>query len=484
LWLEKFIFWLKGSRLPQKWERWCIFTGESIVAGYLLASLGLGVLFKSKADTIEGFLVANRNMGTWLLAFTFGATYFSSVVIVVGGMWGYLWGTWSLVIPVLNVILGVLVTFKLIGSRISVLGHKLKALTIPELLARVHGSKGLQVYLGSMAAIGLTLYAATVVAGASVMLATVLGLSLTSSAVILVSIIAAYVVLSGMYGIVWTDALQGIVMATGVALLAGAAVSIAGTKQVALQSTLETTRFPGLDLLFDIALITSIAVWGLPQMLNRFYTVREKKVVDRASLIALGFATIVTFGSYISGILARSILGSVPAPKVVPLMAESLLGPWGAALIAAAIIAASMSTMDSIGLTVGSSVAYDVLGRRDVSSVRLVSSLVMLGVLGVVIAMFNAPSSLSHTLTSVFKLGWSITGIAFIPPVLSMVTGRGTRRSVIAGSLAGAAVVLLYGLSGLASFALPLRHLSFTLALTVSLIVSLLPRGGGEGWPS
>ncbi|MEB3757147.1 MAG: hypothetical protein GSR79_09890 [Desulfurococcales archaeon] len=416
-------------------------------------------------------------MGTWLLAFTFGATYFSSVVIVVGGMWGYLWGSWSLIIPVLNVTLGVLVTFKLIGAKISVLGDRLKALTIPELLARIHGSSTLQSYLGSMAAIGLTLYAATVVAGASVMLATILNITLTTSAVILVSIIAAYVVLSGMYGIVWTDALQGVVMAAGVALLAGAAVMASGTHSQGIETAVVSSKFPGLDLLLDIAIITSIAVWGLPQMLNRFYTVKEEKVVSRASLIALGFATLVTFGSYASGIIARSLLGSVPPPKVIPILAESLLGPWGAGIMAAAIIAASMSTMDSIGLTVGSSVAYDVMGEKDVRSVRLISSIVMLAVLGIVIGMFNAPSSLSNTLTGIFKLGWSITGIAFIPPVLSMVTRRGTRRSVIAGSVIGIALVALYGLSGITGLTLPLQHLSFTISLTISLAISLLPKG-------
>ncbi|MCE4615021.1 MAG: hypothetical protein F7B60_05800 [Desulfurococcales archaeon] len=417
-------------------------------------------------------------MGTWLLAFTFGATYFSSVVIVVGGMWGYLWGSWSLLIPLLNVTLGVLVTFKLIGPKVSVLGDKLKALTIPELLAKTHKTGILQSYLGSMAAIGLTLYAATVVAGASVMLATVLNITLTASAVILVSVIAAYVVLSGMYGIVWTDALQGVVMATGVALLAGAAITVSGVKAAVIQSTPLSSKFPGLDLLLDIAIITSVAVWGLPQMLNRFYTVKEEKVVNKAGLIALGFAILVTFGSYSSGIMARSLLGSVPPPKVIPLLAESLLGPWGAAIMAAAIIAASMSTMDSIGLTVGSSLAYDLLGKRDVRSVRLISSAVMIAVLAIVIGMFNIPSALSNTLTSVFKLGWSITGIAFIPPVLSMVTGRGNRESVLVGSVTGILSVLLYSAAGLLGFSLPFNHLSFTISLAISLIISLLPRGG------
>jgi Na+/proline symporter len=152
----------------------------------------------------------------------------------------------------------------------------------------------------------------------------------------------------------------------------------------------------------------------------------------------------------------------------------------GAGVMAAAIIAASMSTMDSIGLTVGSSVAYDVLGKKDVKSVRLISSIVMIAVLGIVIGMFNIPSTLSSTLTSVFMLGWSITGIAFIPPVLSMVMNRGTRRSVLAGSLVGIVVVLLYGTAGLIGISLPLSHLSFTLSLIISTAITLTPRGAAR----
>ncbi len=454
--------------------RWSVFTGESLVAGYLLASLGLGVLFKSKADSIEGFLVANRSMGKWLLAFTFGATYFSSVVIVVGGMWGYLWGAWSLVIPVLNVILGVYFTFNFIGKKIAVIGAESGSLTIPELAARLGGGRGMRLYLAAMAAVGLTIYAATVASGAAVMVSSVMHMGLESSALLVVAIIGAYVVMSGMYGIVWTDALQGIVMALGVALLLTAAIGHGGSGMDTSLFTRVSKSFPGLDLLLDIAVLTSVAVWGLPQLLNRFYTVRDEETVGKAGLVALVFASIVTFGSYITGIIARSVLPpGTPPPKVVPLMAQHLLGAVGSSIIAAAIIAASMSTMDSIGLTVGSALAYDILGRRDTRSVRAFSGLMMAAVLGLVALIFSAPQNLAGSLTHVFKLGWSITGVAFIPSVIAITTGRGSPARIVAGSLAGTGIVLVYGIAGLLGFSVPLHNLSFTIAATIASLIVL-----------
>ncbi len=79
---------------------------ELVLIAYLALSLVIGFIFKSKADTVKGFLVANKEIGEWLLTFTFGATYFSSVVIVVGGAWAFLWRGNSMVIPLMNVLVG------------------------------------------------------------------------------------------------------------------------------------------------------------------------------------------------------------------------------------------------------------------------------------------------------------------------------------------------------------------------------------------
>jgi len=451
---------------------------ESVIAAYLAASLAFGAAFKSKADTIQGFLVANRKIGNWLLAFTFGATYFSSVVIVVGGAWAYMWGQASLIIPVFNVVLGALATFILFGQRINRLSRIHDALTIPELFGKIYSSKGLQRLLGLMTAIGLTLYAVTVISGAAAMVGTVFHIDLATAAFIIAVLMAVYVALGGMYSVVWTDTLQGLMMAGGVTALLVISLSRVGgiTALEAAKPALPPEKI-NTRLIFDLALLTSIAVWGLPQLVNRFYTARSPGIVRRATGIATLFAFIVTYSSFLSGLAAAELLRNNPPPdplKAIPTLAGMVLGPIGAAVFSGAVLAAAMSTADSIALTTGSAVVYDVLGIRSTRALRVASFLAMITAAAIAVATLSLPKELAHAVTTIFKTGWTLTAGAFLAPVVTTVLGVRSREAVVASAVAGAATALAYGVAKAARVALPLADMSFTVTTIVSFAVYIV----------
>ena len=449
---------------------------EAVLIAYLALSLAIGFIFKEKADTIKGFLVANREIGEWLLAFTFGATYFSSVVIVVGGAWAFLWGSPSLIIPVFNVILGALLTFILIGIKISALSEKFDTLTVPELFAKAYNHKGLQRLMGFVTAIGLTLYAATVISGAAAMVGTVFKIDLATAAFIIAGVMAVYVALGGMYSVVWTDAIQGIIMALGVLAL----VTLASSKVGGIAGLNEAKPFlpPNkidLNLIFDLALLTSIAVWGLPQLINRFYTAKSPRVVKRSTVIATLFAFIVTYSSFLSGLAASEILDKPVHPlKAIPTLAKVLMGPVGAAVFSAAVLAAAMSTADSISLTVGSAIAYDMFGIKNTKVLRVLSFLSMIIAAVIAVLTLTLPKELAGAVTTIFKTGWTLTAGAFVVPVLATVFNKGTRASVVASSLVGAGVALAYGLGRAFKYPIPYSDLSFAITIISSAFVFLI----------
>ncbi len=462
-----------------------VLVDAGVVATYFAVSLALGALFKSKADTIRGFLVANREIGDWLLAFTFGATYFSSVVIVVGGSWAYMWGDISLVVPLANVALGVLVTFILVGSRVARLSNRFDALTVPELFYKVYGVRSMRLLLAGVTSLGLLFYAATVLAGAAVTLSTILRMDIVTSALIVATVVAVYVALGGMYSVVWTDALQGVVMASGIAALLALAFARTGGGFVAGTAPLK----PVSPLLIaDLALLTSIAVWGLPQLLNRFYTVPSQRVVCRATGLAAVFAFIVSYGAFLAGFAARSIVPGVPPLKAVPELARVLMGATGSAVFLAAVLAASMSTADSVALTIASSVVYDIVGSRRTIMLRLASLLAVLAALGISLASLLAPKDVAMAVTTVFKTGWSMVAGAYLVPVLALIAGSKRRLAMMASSIAGSATALAYGLCRALGRPLPLTELSFSMTILVSalayVLVALAERGvAGEGLP-
>ncbi len=445
---------------------------EIVLVIYLAASLALGAIFKSKADTIKGFLVANREIGRWLLALTFGATYFSSVVIVVGGAWAYMWGSDSLIIPVFNVVIGALLTFIFIGKKINDLSEKYDALTVPELFAKVNKSRNLQRFLGAVTAVGLTLYAATVISGAAAMVGTVFKIRLDVAAFIIATVMAVYVALGGMYSVVWTDALQGMIMAIGILALALISTSQAGgiNGLEAAKPALPQTLNP--RLIVDLALLTSIAVWGLPQLINRFYTAKDPAVVRKATGIATLFAFIVTFGSFLSGLAATKVLATPPKEplKAIPTLVASVMGTAGAAVFSAAVLAAAMSTADSIALTTGSAIAYDIFGIRRTNVLRIVSFLSMIAAAVIAVITLRLPTQLAGAVTAIFKTGWTLTAGAFIAPVLALVLNKNDRAAVIASALAGASVALAYGLAKAMKMKVPFADMSFAVTVCVALI--------------
>ncbi|BEP16667.1 sodium:solute symporter [Pyrofollis japonicus] len=411
-----------------------------LITAYLATSLAIGVAVKDRAASLKGFLVANRSMRDWVLAFTFGATYFSSVVMIVGSSWAYAWGPIALIIPLANILVGALLAFIVVGEKVNKLSRRLDALTVPELLAKIHGSKGLQRFLGAIVATGLLLYLVTVASGTAVVMAKALHIGLPVAAAIVAAVLAGYVALGGMYSVILTDVIQGIIMASIVGVLAYASLARLGA------SSLDATPpLHGVSTLivFDLAMLTSLAVWGLPQLINRFYTVPSTKAVRRAAGMATMFAFIVALGSFIAGLAARH-LASVDKPiDAMPALAGSLLGETGLAVLAAAVLAASMSTADSVALTAASALVYDLAGRKSATAMRVVSAGIVVAATLAAVAVLALPKTVYQAVTAVFKTGWTLTAGAMLVPVLAGVLGDRDPMAAKTAAISGAAMALL-----------------------------------------
>ncbi len=447
----------------------------SVVAAYLAASLAIGVAVKDKAATLKGFLVAHRSMRDWMLAFTFGATYFSSVVMIVGSSWAYAWGPLSLVIPLANIAIGALLAFIVVGERVNKLSRRYDALTIPELVARLHGEEGLQKLLGVIVSLGLLLYLVTVAGGVAVVLSSALHIGLGVSAAIIAAVLAGYVALGGMYSVVLTDVLQGVIMASIVGVVAFLALGKAGP--ASLDSV--AAKPPSTLLIVDLALLTSLAVWGLPQLLNRFYTVPSTRAVRRATGLATFFAFIVALGSFLAGLAAHQLASPSKPIDALPSLVASLLGEPGLAILAAAVLAAAMSTADSVALTAASAIVYDAIGSRDPGKLRVASAGIVMAATLAAIAVLSLPKTIYMALTGVFKAGWSLTAGALLVPILAAIMGHrdpvAAKVSAIAGATAALTITATRVATSLAHVKPPIAlldvfMLSFTITITISAI--------------
>ena len=119
----------------------------------------------------------------------------------------------------LNIFVGIFIAFVFLAPRARRMGHHLDAHTFPEFLARRFESKFIQVFAGLVIFLFIPLYAAAVLIGGSLFIETQFGIPYEVALLVFSVIIASYVVVGGLKGVMYSDALQGTIMFIGMVAL-------------------------------------------------------------------------------------------------------------------------------------------------------------------------------------------------------------------------------------------------------------------------
>ena len=74
---------------------------------FFAVMIGIGIMTRKKANSVEGFVLGGRNAGPWLTAFGYGTSYFSAVVFIgYAGQFGWKYGVASTWIGIGNAVIG------------------------------------------------------------------------------------------------------------------------------------------------------------------------------------------------------------------------------------------------------------------------------------------------------------------------------------------------------------------------------------------
>jgi SSS family solute:Na+ symporter len=125
---------------------------------------------------------------------------------------------------------------------------------------------------------------------------------------IIMVITAVYLILGGYFAVTVTDFIQGFIMLAGAVLMA---IIISG-KAGGITNSIQTVSLnyykhvyavakPDYLMLFAIVFMTSFGAWGMPQMIQKFYSVKNEKVIKLAAFTTLFFALVITTCAYYTG---------------------------------------------------------------------------------------------------------------------------------------------------------------------------------------
>jgi SSS family solute:Na+ symporter len=343
-----------------------------VIGAYLLAAVAIGVVAYRRTDrSAEDFYLAGRTLGTVVLLFTTFATLLSAFTFFGGPNLAYSAGPeWILVMGLMDGVLFALLWY-VIGYKQWLVGREHGYVTLGEMLGDRFDSTLLRVLVAGFSLFWLFPYVMLQQKGAGQAVA-----GLTNGAVpfwvgagAITLFMVAYVVVSGMRGVAWTDTLQGafmLVLVWGAVAWVLAAVGGLGEASDALVANRPEFADLGGGLytpewMLSTAVSIAFGVTMFPQINQRFFAARSKTVLKRTFTLWPVLVVLLFVPAFMLGAWAAGLGVAVPeGGNVVPALLNEYTPAWFAALVIAGALAAMMSSSDSMLLSGASYLTRDV----------------------------------------------------------------------------------------------------------------------------
>ena len=472
---------------------------------FVAMTVAVGIYCRRRATSVNSFVLGGRSVGPWLTAFAYGTSYFSAVIFVgYSGQFGWKYGIASTFIGVGNALIGSLLAWVILGRRTRVMTHHLDASTMPEFFEKRFDSKPLKIAAAIITFVFLIPYTASVYNGLSRLFGMAFGIDYTWCVLAMAALTAVYVILGGYTATAINDFLQGLIMLVGICAVIGAVLSGKGGFMEAMTSLSQIpseatgtaanmqgaySSFFGPDPLglLGVVILTSLGTWGLPQMVQKFYSIKHENDIKKGAIISTLFAFVVAGGSYFLGGFGR-LFGDVVeynngAPvydSIIPSMLETLpdilIG-----IVIILVLSASMSTLSSLVLTSSSTLTLDLLRgsiiknmseKKQLLSIRILVAVFI--VISAVIAIMQYHSA-NAFIAQLMGISWGALAGAFLAPFLyGLYMKRVTKAAVWVCFITGVGLTVSNMFIGFIDSPINAGAIAMTLGLIIVPIVSYL----------
>lgn len=451
-----------------------------VLVAYAVMMIVIICLTAKKNLSLNGFLLGGRNIGPWMSAFSYGASYFSAVIIIgYSGSMGWNMGLSAIWCGIGNALVGSLLAWSLLAKPTRRMGERLQVGTIPGFFEKRYQSKTLKVIASLMIFVFLLPYSASVYKGLGNMFTKAFGFDYTWCVIGIALLSSLYLFAGGYKATAITDFIQGLIMLVGIIAVVFYVVRAAGGVTEGLNllgtegigGTNMNTLFPPQDKavsLFSNVILTSLGVLGMPQMIHKFFAIRDEKSVKRATIISTFFALVVAGGAYFAGSFGRVILSKIAAPDGAGTMAslvasgkmpldqimptiltdstvvgipDAMLG-----LFVVLLLSASISTLTALVLSSASVISVDLIGAiapntKPKTTLWIMRSLCIVFVVFSLVVNFLMQKT---PIVSLMSLSWGTIAGAFLAPFLYGLLWRGvTKAGAYTGVICGALISLI-----------------------------------------
>jgi len=441
----------------------------AVVLAYVAMIVILGIVGMKRTKSFTDFFLGGRNVGPWLTAFTYGTAYFSAVLFIgFAGKIGWGFGMSGLWVALGNSLVGTLLVWWLLGNRIRRVTSQMGVHTMPEYLEARYDSRFLKLFTAIAIFIFFIPYTAAVFMGLSYLFEANFGVPYWSVLIFMGGFTAIYLVLGGYKSMTMVDFIFGMIMIFGVGTLLVSCLGKGGgfggiTSQLNAIDPKLTAPIgpPGFWPLFSLVFLTSVAPFGMPQLLQKFYAIKDSRSVKIGMIASTVFALLITGVAYFTGALTRIFLNPTDNPnafadvagKIVPrfdaLMPElltSVIPESLSVIILLLILSASMSTLAALVLVSSSSFTKDIYvgvinknasDRQMMLLMRILSAFFI--VVSVILALMRPA-----VIVTILSISWGAIASVFLGPFIwGIFTKRAGKTGAIVSSVVGLATCLI-----------------------------------------
>lgn len=444
--------------------------------GMLLVFFGVmifvGFYCRKHSTDVNGFVLGGRSVGPWLTAFAYGTSYFSAVIFVgYAGQFGWKFGIAATWVGIGNALIGSLMAWVILGRRTRIMTQHLGSATMPDFFEKRFSAPSLKVAASIIIFIFMIPYTASLYNGLSRLFRMAFNIDYAVCVIVMAVLTAIYVIVGGYMATAVNDFIQGLIMLVGIVAVIAAVLGSKGGFMASLNG-LAAAQDPGITngsvpgifnsffgpdplSLFGVVILTSLGTWGLPQMVGKFYAIKNEGSIHKGTIISTIFAMIVAGGCYFLGGFGRLFAAELGAAEggnpaggfdnVIPTMLQSL-SPFLIAVVIVLVLSASMSTLSSLVLTSSSTVTLDLLKGRVIKKMDEKKQLLVMRILIVVFIVISAALAIVQANSSVafiaqaMGVSWGAMAGAFLAPFLyglywKRTTARGCWASMIFSSV-------------------------------------------------
>ncbi|MGE4302123.1 MAG: sodium:solute symporter, partial [Victivallaceae bacterium] len=350
-----------------------------------------------RTKNASDYMLAGREIHPFIMAMSYGAAFISTSAIVGFGGVAATYGMGILWLAFMNILFGIFIGFRYFGRRTRAMGRHLDAKTFPEFMGRRFNSTGVTLFISMVIFLFMPVYTSAVLMGGARVMEEVLKIPYFTALLVFAAVITVYVIVGGLRGMMYVDALLGTVMVAGmVALL----VLTYGEMNGFISTHKELTSMVGLvpekfkaighqgwtsmprfnsqwwwTLVSSLMLGVGIGALAQPQLAVRFMTVKNNHELNRAIWVGAVFIMLTAGGAYVVGALSnvwfyrnwgKIACEMVPdgnIDRIIPTFITLALPKWFVYIFTITLLSAAMSTMSALLHVTGTSIGHDFFGN-------------------------------------------------------------------------------------------------------------------------